>query len=339
VNAGTNDLIGPVTINDNEVPVFTCSPNGIPVGSSITCSAKRIVSTVDVAFGSITNFAFAQAYNSLGLIVNSNFDTQTVAKASNTANTLFLAKTAIPATFTAAGNRITYFFDLINTGSNTLQTPAIVDSKIGAIACPVLVLASGAAVTCTGIYTITTQDVNVGFVTSSASASASNGMIQVISPNAIQTVALQSSTAGDALFVLKTASPATYSAVGDIVKYTYNVVNTGTTNLLPPLVVQDNEIPNVLCQFVLNFLPMTSVPCTASYAVTSADVAFGFLTNTGIRTYAHTQTHVTNTHPTHTQNTPNIITHTHTHPSPFQQHSHRCGGKWWKARFFQLGHI
>jgi outer membrane autotransporter protein len=77
----------------------------------------------------------------------------------------------------------------------------------------------------------------------------------------------------------KTANPTTYSAVGQVITYTYVVTNTrgdGTLNSLT-----DDKIASVSC-------PTTSIPentsltCTGTYAITAADLTAGSVTNTAV---------------------------------------------------------
>ena len=100
----------------------------------------------------------------------------------------------------------------------------------------------GEAVTCTASYTITQADLNSGSVTNMAKASADG----IDSNEDTETVtAVQQKT----LSLDKTASPATYDSVGDVISYSYLVTNTGNVRLAGPVTVADDKAtvtcPNV----------------------------------------------------------------------------------------------
>lgn len=77
----------------------------------------------------------------------------------------------------------------------------------------------------------------------------------------------------------KAASPTTYSAVGQVITYTYVVTNTRGDGTLTSLT--DDKIASISC-------PTTSIPenssltCTGTYAITAADMQAGSVTNTAV---------------------------------------------------------
>jgi uncharacterized repeat protein (TIGR01451 family) len=137
----------------------------------------------------------------------------------------------------------------------------------------------GEQVTCSATYTITQADLNNGSLTNTAIASAGG----TPSNEAKATVtAVQDA----ALSLTKSASPATYSAVGQTIAYTYVVRNTGNVRLAGPVTVADDKA-TVACPNVNTvgnndaFLdPGEQVTCTATHSVTQADLNNGSLTNT-----------------------------------------------------------
>src|SRR5690606_38514896 len=66
----------------------------------------------------------------------------------------------------AAGERLTYSFEVTNTGNVTLTAVTVDDPMPGlsAVACPGDVLAPGEAMTCTATYTVTPADEAVGWI-------------------------------------------------------------------------------------------------------------------------------------------------------------------------------
>jgi hypothetical protein len=73
-----------------------------------------------------------------------------------------------------AGETISYFFDVTNTGSVTLAPVAVSDPSVSPITCPggnpIPSLAPGAMVTCTATYTILAGDVAAGRKDNTATA-------------------------------------------------------------------------------------------------------------------------------------------------------------------------
>ena len=87
-------------------------------------------------------------------------------------------------------------------------------------------LAPAASITCTATYTITQADLDAGSVTNIATATA-DGVGDLGAP----TRATVDRRAGPALTLVKTATPTTYDAVGDVITYSYVVTNSGNVTL------------------------------------------------------------------------------------------------------------
>ena len=68
-----------------------------------------------------------------------------------------------------------------------------------------------------------------------------------------------------------------YGAAGDILNYSYQVTNTGTTTE-SNITVSDNKVATVTCP-PGSLAPGASETCTGSYTVTQADVDAGAVTN------------------------------------------------------------
>ena len=84
--------------------------------------------------------------------------------------------------------------------------------------------------------------------------------------------------------MVKSASPTTVAAVGDVVTYTFHVTNTG--NVTVSAVAIDETAfsgtgtpPAATCP-PGPLAPTQSVDCTATYTVTQADIDAGSITNT-----------------------------------------------------------
>ena len=129
----------------------------------------------------------------------------------------------------------------------------------------------GESITCAATYTVLAQDVTAGFVTNTAAASADGAIsntdsVTVIKPN-------------PALSIVKSASPATYGAVGAVISYSYIVTNSGNVTLSGPFTVSDNRTTNESCPATPTLAPGASITCTSSYTITQADLDSGSVTN------------------------------------------------------------
>jgi uncharacterized repeat protein (TIGR01451 family) len=83
----------------------------------------------------------------------------------------------------------------------------------------------------------------------------------------------------------KSASPTTYSAVGQTITYTYTITNTGNVTLASSQYkVSDDHIGSPLgtafnCGSPVSLAPAGTVSCTAGYTITQADLNAGSVTN------------------------------------------------------------
>ncbi|MBL0028214.1 MAG: DUF11 domain-containing protein [Rhodanobacteraceae bacterium] len=183
------------------------------------------------ASGVITNTATASGTG--GTPVNDT-DSATYANAA-----MSIDKSAAPATYSTAGNVITYTFVVTNTGNATLAGPiTVLDDQTTNETCPALTTIGdfdnffdpGEALTCSATYTITPADVISGSVVNVASAT--NGTID--SPTDTATVNL----IGPRLTLDKNASPSPF-VVGLPASYTFTVTNNGSANTSGNIVVSD----------------------------------------------------------------------------------------------------
>ena len=109
----------------------------------------------------------------------------------------------------------------------------VADDK-ATVTCPAGGLAPGAMITCTASYTITQADLDSGSVKNTAKATV-NGIES--NPDDETVTAVQTKSVS----LVKTASPLTYSAVGDVISYSYAVKNTGNVTLAGPVTVADDK--------------------------------------------------------------------------------------------------
>ncbi len=199
-----------------------------------------------------------------------------------------LTKTANPTNYNAVGQVITYTFAITNSGNVPLAGPfSVSDNKLGTLTnCASGPLAVGASTnTCTATHTITQADLDTGSIVNTATATTTYGGNTVTSNQAQATV---TGTQTRSLGLAKSPSPTTYNAVGQAITYTYTVTNTGNVTLGPAqFTISDNLIGSPVgtpfnCGPANTTLAPTTgtVTCTATYAITQADLDAGSVTNT-----------------------------------------------------------
>src|SRR5204863_6459790 len=118
-------------------------------------------------------------------------DSQTVTAVQSPA--LTLSKKATPTIYSAAGQVITYTYDVKNSGNVTLSGPfKISDDKLGNFQCgSATTLAPGASISCTATYTIQSGDLKANFtgsITNHATATGTFGGKPVTSNTAQATI-------------------------------------------------------------------------------------------------------------------------------------------------------
>jgi uncharacterized repeat protein (TIGR01451 family) len=272
VATNTGNVTQNVTVSDTPALTgFSCSPaNGsavLPLGT-MTCTGTYLITLADLNAGSVGDTACADATGA----------TQVCKPATVTAvqsPALSLVKTATPSTYLAVGDVISYSYLVTNTGNVTLAGPVTVTDDKTTAACPALPvggLAPGDFITCTATYTIIQADLDAGSVTNSAFAT--SGETKSNTDTATVT-AVQ----GPKLDLVKSATPATYDHVGQVISYSYVLTNTGNVTLSGPFTVTDNKA-TVTCPDTASLAHGASITCTATYAITQADLDAGSVTNT-----------------------------------------------------------
>jgi len=287
-NAGVNETSFTGT---GAAPAVSCPAGAVSLapGTSVTCTATYTATQADVDAGSITNTATGTGTDTNGSPVVSPPSTATVTVTA--APALTVVKSATPSTITAAGDTVTYSFLVTNTGNVTMSNVAVNETAFTGTgtapvaSCPVTTLAPGESTTCTATYTATQADVDAGSITNTATAQGTppGSTTPVISEPSTATVAVPPAPI---LTVVKTATPATITAAGDTVTYSFLVTNTGNVTM-SNIVINETAFtgtgtaPVVSCPAgAASLAPGASVTCTASYTATQADVDAGSITNT-----------------------------------------------------------
>ncbi len=143
-----------------------------------------------------------------------------------------------------------------------------------------------------GVYTLTESAepgyTNAGWVCTGAQTDGGDGTVTLADTDvATCTVTNTDDTPGSgALTLNKSANTVTYSAVDDVIFYSYDVTSTGGGPVAGPITVADDK-ETVTCPAVstvgnndANLDPAEELTCTATHTVVQADIDAGSLTNT-----------------------------------------------------------
>jgi uncharacterized repeat protein (TIGR01451 family) len=191
------------------------------------------------------------------------------------------------------GQTVNYAFLVTNTGNVPLSSVTVNEGiftgtgSMSPVVCPPApdALAVGAQITCTASYVVTQADFDAGSLTNSATATGipTEGPPPTSTPSQIT---IPSDGLEPAISLVKSASPATVTAPGQAIEYSFLVTNQGNVTLRDIAVSDDDfsgqgEISAIVCPAGSSTLaPQASVICTADYVVTQADVDAGTITNT-----------------------------------------------------------
>ena len=239
-------------------------------GSSTVCHGSYTVTATDVAAGSITNVATANAVPQGGGTVVSPPATVTVpivASISITKNVATLPPYAV-------GQSVSYSYTVTNTGGAQLGGVVISDDRIptASIICASALLTSGQSVLCTGTNVIKAGQINsAGYLVNTASVRATTPIGQLVTAGPVQAQIPVSTDVG----VTKTVDN-NAPLVGENVTFTITAVNNGpsiATGVIISDVVPDGDpVGSVVYQSSTTSLG-TYDPATGAWAIPSLVVS------------------------------------------------------------------
>ncbi|MEY2850115.1 MAG: hypothetical protein RI885_2782 [Actinomycetota bacterium] len=279
--ANTVPGLGPVTYT------WPGTPGTLAPGQSVTAIASHPVTQADVDAGSVRNVSTGSGAPPTGARVSDPSD-ETVVPLAAAAGTLSLVKSGAATASGEVGDTIGWQFTLTNTGPLTLRAATVVDTLPGLSAITygtwpsgtAGVLAPGDVITATATSTITQADVDRGLVRNSASATASEPDGDTVGTPVVQAV-VATAVAGPAVTIEKqqALAPGSTGRVGDVVLYTYQLVNSGNVTLTG--VVPADAQPGIEALDVTwpgtpgTLLPGQVATATSRYVLTQADVDAG----------------------------------------------------------------
>ncbi|GAP40069.1 DUF7507 domain-containing protein [Flexilinea flocculi] len=280
-NNGNVTLTAP-TIRDDHIGEFNCGTGPLNPEATTSCTQTYTVTQADLDAGNVKNIATGHAsFN--GDNVDSNVDEVTVSGSQSPS--LLLTKTAEPSIYSAVGQTIQYTYTIKNNGNVTLSGPFSITDDKTTVACTQPedgLLSLDEEMTCAAVYKITLGDLDSGIVTNNATGHANFKGVAVDSNSDDFTV---NATQSPSISLTKTAEPLTYSAVDDEITYSYTLTNTGNVTLSSPFNITDDHIGNPTntpfdCGSLTSLPVGETTSCTATYAITQADLDSGSVTNT-----------------------------------------------------------
>ncbi|WP_327687191.1 DUF7507 domain-containing protein [Streptomyces sp. NBC_00467] len=266
-------------------PEISCPATSLAPGESTTCTASYTVTQADVNAGEIENTAVATGTPPTGPAVTATAS-ETVTAEQDPA--LTLTKTAEPSSVTAAGQVVTYDYEVTNTGNVTLTAVDVNETAFTGsgpdpeISCPATSLAPGESTTCTASYTVTQADVNAGEIENTAVATGTPPTGPAVTATASETVTADQLPA--ILLVKTVVGDGGVFRVGEVLTYSYLVTNTGNVplsnvNVTDIVFSGTGPDPEISCPGA-SLAPDESMTCTATYTLTQADFDEGSVSNT-----------------------------------------------------------
>ncbi|EBA11990.1 DUF7507 domain-containing protein [Roseobacter sp. CCS2] len=267
------------------------SEGALQVGETATYTASYVLTQDDLDAGGIQNTATAAGTQPSGGTITDVSDDDgpgsdptvlTIDAAPLITFEKRLAAASGPS-FAAMGDVLRYEFEITNAGNVTLTAPfSVADPLItdagGVITCSIDPIAPGESALCTGDYSIDQDDLDLGEVLNTATATA--GAAPPVDDDETVTA-----TQRPALGLVKEADEldAVDFIVGAEETYTFTVTNTGNVTITDPIVIDDPLIPQADFDYpdfpAGGLAPGDVYVVTATYVVTVDDVALANVTN------------------------------------------------------------
>ncbi len=281
-DTGETTLNG-VRVSDDHVlgAAVSCPQSTLAPGASITCTAGYTALQADVDTGAVTSTAAVAAVDPHGVAVSATASSVTVTAAPSAS--LSLASASSSPGFDQAGDALSLWYLVTNTGTVTLHGVSVSDDHVSpaSLSCPQTTLGPGAAMACSGTYTVSQIDADNGSVTTMATVAGvkpSGGSISS-TPSTTTVTGAPASSLG---LVLSTTAGG-FGAAGDSIPLRYQLTNDGATSL-HAVTVGDTLSPAGLSCPQSTLAPGDSEACTAPFAVSQFDVDAGSVVDTATAT-------------------------------------------------------
>ncbi|SEV91177.1 conserved repeat domain-containing protein [Cognatiyoonia koreensis] len=284
-----NVTLDSIAISDTSPQIapttFSCAPADLEPGETETCSFTYNVRQADIDRGEVTNTADITASPPFGGPIPDTATATSDGPDEIIALRVEKTETDGDSAFEDALSTESFSFQIFNDSNVTVRDLVIDDPMIG-LSCPVVDLLPGAnAIACDGgpnfetAYTIQQADVDAGTILNEVTVTGTTD--QGTTVQASDTLSLIGPDQIPALSIVKSTTSPPFSAVGDVLTYSYAVRNEGNITLTSDITVDDDTTPATCPPLPSGGLaPLATLTCTATYAVTQEDLDRGFVTNT-----------------------------------------------------------
>ncbi len=288
-NVGDTDL-SDVTISDPMAGLspLSCSPvqpAALSMGQSLTCTATYTVVQADVNASRIDNTASVTAVDPADRPVS---DTASETVPINPVPAITIVKSLLTdLAGVGAGDAFDYEFVVTNTGNVDLTNVVVDDPLVGGtVGCPASALAPNETMTCSVTYTLTQADIDAGQVANTATVTADDPSDVPVTDDDDELAILEHNPSIDLSKGLSSNADEDGSgdtSLGDTLTYTFVATNDGNVTLNNVSVTDPLPgLSGLSCAPATgaSLAPTAQMTCTATYAVTQADVDAGSVDNT-----------------------------------------------------------
>ncbi|SUJ03796.1 Uncharacterized protein conserved in bacteria [Sphingobacterium spiritivorum] len=279
-----------IVLEDNKIMgAISLSRTTLQPGETATASAQYVITQADLDNGTVVNQAEAigkdpkanDVRDLSGSAISNNDPTQT--------NLVYrpairLVKQASQGNYAKSGDEIIYTFTITNTGNTTIRNLNLTDSKItGTIQLNKTTLLPAESTTATARYIITQLDLNNGSVENSATVTGKDPKDNTLTDKSGSDLTNDNPTVTPLvqegkIALIKKSAQGTYSKVGDIIRYTFTVQNTGNVTLTN-VRITDPRITQPITPDKIVLNPGEIAQATADYNIQQADIDIGKVVN------------------------------------------------------------
>ncbi|WP_109299350.1 PKD-like domain-containing protein [Aquimarina sp. AU474] len=309
-NPNAVDINNIIVTDDNADSISTTNIPVLAGNSSITITATHNITQQDLDNGIVTNVLTVQGVDPCGTpVADASDDPNTTTPNDPTIvmlnqisemNLIKSADVAPDGLWDEVGEIITYTLSLTNTGNVTLTNVLISDNNanVGSVnPNNVAIILPGETVTITASHTITQSDLNAGSVINTASVTAEDPNGQPVSdlsddPNNLDDidtngngnpddVTITSTPQFASLDITKVVGDRTYTAIGDVLEYTFEITNTSNVTLFD-ITIDDPMVTFVTSNSIVSLSPGASFTVNANYTIVAQDLTNEIVVNTAI---------------------------------------------------------